>query len=247
MNSAEMNCAETRRLVPGYLDAALPDGIGRDARARMARHIQNCAACREELDHYVHMAAMVSGISAPPVPKDLGLMIRVAVAQERAARGVWNRLARLKNRAELVLQNILEPLALPATGGLIAALVVFAVMYQFLGAGGGVAMPLVAAVPDVPNNLLLPARLETLAGFEMSGLRETDQNEQQSPLLVEATVSAAGQAVSYRVISGQVDLAVRRDLDQVLLFSRFRPALSFGRPTSGGRVVLSFSKINVRG
>jgi hypothetical protein len=38
-----------------------------------------------------------------------------------------------------------------------------------------------------------------------------------------------------------------RQLDLVLLFSPFRPQMSFGRFTSGGRVVLSFSDISVRG
>jgi len=36
-------------------------------------------------------------------------------------------------------------------------------------------------------------------------------------------------------------------LDQLLFFYRFRPMLSFGRPTSGGHVVLSFSAVRVRG
>jgi len=36
-------------------------------------------------------------------------------------------------------------------------------------------------------------------------------------------------------------------LDQMLLFSRFSPMLSFGRPTAGGHVVLSFSAVRVRG
>jgi hypothetical protein len=66
-------------------------------------------------------------------------------------------------------------------------------------------------------------------------------------LLVEATVNAEGQAVDYRVLSGRVDAAMRRQLDQVVLFSRFRPQMNFGRPTSGGRVVLSFSQIRVHG
>jgi hypothetical protein len=60
-------------------------------------------------------------------------------------------------------------------------------------------------------------------------------------------VNADGQAVSYRVISGQVDQIVQHELDQVLFFSRFRPQMSFGRPTSGGRVLLSFNEIRVRG
>jgi hypothetical protein len=107
-------------------------------------------------------------------------------------------------------------------------------------------MSLGVNVADLPNNLLQPARLETLAGFRMSQVVETEASGQH-PLLVEATVNADGEAVDYRVISGHVDEAVRRELDQVLLFSRFRPQLSFGRPLSGGRVVLSFNTISVRG
>jgi len=124
----------------------------------------------------------------------------------------------------------------------LAAMVVFAFIYQFLGAG----VPLSAATTDLPSNLLQPARLETLAGFQMSGLSETTPAGQHA-LLVEATVSSAGEAVSYRVISGEVDRTMRRELDQLLMFSKFRPQLSFGRPTSGGHVVLSFSRISVRG
>ena len=142
-----------------------------------------------------------------------------------------------------MLENIFEPLALPATGGILVALLVFVVVYQVLGVG----MPVSAATPDSPTNLLQPARLEALAGFQMSRLEEMTRTGGQHPLLVEAMVNADGQAVSYRVISGDVDENMQRELDQVLFFSRFRPQMSFGRPTSGGRVILSFSQIRVRG
>jgi len=66
-------------------------------------------------------------------------------------------------------------------------------------------------------------------------------------LLVEVTVNAEGQAVYYRILAGPDNATVSRQLDLVLLFSRFRPQMSFGRFTSGGRVVLSFSDISVRG
>jgi hypothetical protein len=51
----------------------------------------------------------------------------------------------------------------------------------------------------------------------------------------------------YQIISGPTGLELRRQLDQMLLFSRFSPMLSFGRPTPGGHVVLSFSAVHVRG
>ena len=37
-----------------------------------------------------------------------------------------------------------------------------------------------------------------------------------------------------------------RDLKNLLIFTTFRPAMTFGHPTTG-RVVISFAKINVRG
>jgi hypothetical protein len=64
---------------------------------------------------------------------------------------------------------------------------------------------------------------------------------------VEATVNAQGEAVYYRILAGPDNMTIRRQLDLVLMFSRFRPQMSFGRFTSGGRVVLSFSDISVRG
>jgi Putative zinc-finger len=237
-----MKCAQVRRLLPGYLDGALPESVGARGHARVGRHLEDCAECRNELHRYLQVSMMMAAAVPLVPPDDLGVRVRVAVSRARAEAGFAARMARWKTRAKLLLEDILEPLALPAAGGVLAALVVFVMVYQFLGAG----VPLSAATTDLPTNLLQPARLEELAGFQMSGLDEMS-HAGQNTLLVEATVDADGEATSYRVISGPVDPSVRRQLDQVMLFSRFRPQMSFGRPTSGGRVILSFSKIRVRG
>jgi anti-sigma factor RsiW len=238
-----MNCVAARELLPGYLDGALPERSAEKMHARLGRHLDECLACRMELQRYRALSRMLANAGPAAPPADLGVAIRSAVSRARANSGFSGRRRRLKTRLELVLGNILEPLALPAGGGLVAALVVFGIVYQVLGVG----MPRGAARTDSPTNLLQPARLETLAGFETASLSQADRAGEQHGLLVEATVNAQGQAVDYRVISGQVDAAMLRQLDQVVLFSRFRPQLNFGRPTSGGRVVLSFSQIRVRG
>jgi hypothetical protein len=237
-----LKCAQLRDLLPGYLDGALPDRLGPRGHLRIAGHLENCAACRQELENYRNLSRLMSRVGATVPPADLGISIRVAVSRARARQGASAGLRYWKNRLQLVLENILEPVALPATGGLVAALLVFAMIYQVLGAG----MPLDAATPDSPTSLLQPARLEVLAGFQMSRLEEMNHTE-GLPLLVEATVNSSGQAVSYRIISGRADTTVQHELDQVLLFSKFRPQMSFGRPMSGGRVVLSFSQIRVQG
>jgi hypothetical protein len=241
--SQVMDCAEAQDLLPGYLDGAVPERRSQQTHARLGRHLDDCASCRAELGRYREISGMMAIARRAAPPPQLGVAIRSAVSRARANSGFSGRMRRLHTRLELLLDHILEPLAVPATGGLLAALVVFGIVYQVLGVG----MPVKAASTDSPTSLLQPARLETLAGFETASLAEADRADEQHGLLVEATVNADGQAVDYRVISGQVDAAMRRQLDQVVLFSRYRPQMSFGRPTSRGRVVLSFAQVRVRG
>jgi len=210
---------------------------------RVSRHLQGCPACRRELERYRQLAQMMSRMERGAPPAELREQILESVSKVRGG-DVPARLLLCRERLQLFLARILEPLALPATAGVLAAMLVFTMVYQVLGAG----IPLRRPTSDSPTNLRQPARLEILAGFEMSSLDEMSRLAAgQHSLLVETTVGADGQASSYRVISGQVDPAVQRDLDRVLLFSRFRPQMNFGRPTSGGRVVMSFSQIRVRG
>ena len=111
---------------------------------------------------------------------------------------------RARTRAELVLKNILEPLALPATGGITVALAVFSILCPLLW----MSEPLSAVTKDPPINLLQPARLVALAPFPVIGMEEAGHSG-PSALVVEATINAEGQAVMYRILAGPDDEAVR--------------------------------------
>jgi Putative zinc-finger len=236
-----MTCWKIRRQLPGYLDGALPG----THHALVREHVEFCSDCRDELERYRKLSALMSRAERVAPPADLAVGIRVAVAKERTSLGWAARANMWTSRAHLILRNILQPLALPATGGVVAALLVFAVMYHIIAWG----VPLGAVPNDLPTNLLQPARLENLAPFPVPGPLDADEGGSSGPhaLLVEAIVNAQGEMVNYHILAGPTDLAVRRQLEQVLLFSRFRPQMSFGRPTPGGRVVLSFSEIRVKG
>jgi hypothetical protein len=249
-----MNCAEVRGLLAGYLDGAWPAKRERD-HGLVGHHLNSCVGCREELERYRKLSALMARAERPAAPADLAARIRVRVSEaraqsggagERSAAGLFaaaaKNLRRWSDRAEITVKNILEPLALPVTGGLAVALTVFAIVGQVLGLGA----PLHAVTNDSPTNLLQPARLESLAGFPMTGIEDASHGTSHV-LMVEATVNAEGEAASYRILSGSTNAALRRELDQVMLFSRFQPELSFGRPTTGGHVVLSFSEFRVRG
>lgn len=237
-----MNCDRVKRLLPGYLDGALPSRAWSETHVMIGHHLEACGGCREELQAYQAMSSMMSRVQRPAPPSDLALKIRVAASQRLAPHPLVHYARRARTRAGLILENILEPLALPATGGLAVTLVVFVMVCQMLGMG----TPLRAGTDDSPTNLLQPARLEALAPFPVTGLDEAGHAGPHG-LLVETTINAQGEAVSYQILCGPDNPTVRRQLDIVFLFSRFRPQMSFGRFTAGGRVVLSFSNISVRG
>jgi hypothetical protein len=161
-----VNCEKVRQLLPGYLDGAVMTRARSDAHVNIGQHLESCGDCREELRAYQVMSSIMSGLQRPVPPADLALKIRVAAAQRLSDRTWLHYALRAQTRLELILKNILEPLAIPATGGFTVAFVVFVLVCQLLGLG----VPLGAVTNDSPTNLLQPARLEALAPFPITGL-----------------------------------------------------------------------------
>jgi len=81
----------------------------------------------------------------------------------------------------------------------------------------------------------------------LPGIGSASGRAMSGDLLLEATLDAQGGVVFYKILSGPTDVAVQHQIDQVLLFSRFRPKLGFGRPMVGGHVLLNFNEVHVRG
>src|SRR5262249_12622982 len=140
----------------------------------------------------------------------------------------------------LVIDNVLRPVAVPAMGGLVTALLVFALVLPVYSRVHPLSDGTDAALPA----LFEPARLEVLAGFPVT---MSDSANGSDLLLVQAEVGTVGSIIDYQILSGPTDVSTRRQLDQLLMFSRFRPSRSFGRPIAGGRVMMSFSAVNVHG
>jgi anti-sigma factor RsiW len=224
-----MNCQEAERHLPGYLDGA----IEYEAQHRLRVHLEACHGCRSEADRYRLMSRALSNLEAMPVPTDLAVKIRIHASKATPMRSFARRIG---TRMSLVFGNILAPIALPATGGVLATIGVFVLLLQNLLVG----VPMGSIVAnDLQLNLVQPAYLESLGPipaptFDMG-------------LTLDATVNAQGQAVDYKIISGPTDPVAQRQIDQLMLLSKFRPRLNDGKPTSGGHVVLNFNSIRVKG
>jgi hypothetical protein len=240
-----MKCNTVRTKLAGYLDDAVTGAALVKERAHIREHLEACGFCREELQRYRKLSVLLSRVPQNVPPADLAVRIRVAAAQAVPTQDFSSRMHRIRDRAELLLDNVFRPLTVPATGGFFSAILVFALVLQLIVPG-----ITVRAVPnDVPLNILRPAELITLSDYPSSWAPEQHDVELSLPhgLLIDVTVDQHGQMVAYQILSGPKSVDLRHQLDQMLLFSRFRPMMSFGRPTAGGHVILSFSAIRVRG
>ena len=240
-----MKCATVRTKLAGYLDDAITEAARAQERVQVREHLESCAACREELQRFRKLAVLLSRVPRSAPPADLAVRIRVAAAQATPPMDFAARMRKLRDRAEVIIENGFRPLTLPATGGFISAILVFAVVLQLIVPG----ITVRAVQNDVPLNILQPAELITLSDYPQAWAPEQNDSELSLPhgLLLDVTVDAHGQMAGYQILSGPKSRDIRHQLDQMLLFSRFRPMLSFGRPTAGGHVILSFSAVRVRG
>ena len=239
-----MNCNLVRGKLAGYLDDGLT-GAGRvPERVKVREHLESCADCREELQRFRKLGAALSTLPKRLPPADLAVRIKVAAAQAQASEGWRARAVQIRNRAEILLDNVFRPITLPATGGFVSAILVFVLVFQILAPG----ITVRAVQNDVPINLMRPAELVSLSEYPAAWAPEHDV-ELALPhgLLLDVTVDAQGGMTGYQILSGPSSNDMRHQLDQLLMFSRFSPMLSFGRPTAGGHVILSFSAVHVRG
>jgi hypothetical protein len=182
-----------------------------------------CAACRGELERFQAVQAELRALPRRRVPPELALRLRI-----RASHELHRSLLR---RLRVQFENAFRPLLLPATGGVLTTVIFFGLIM-----GSQFVPP--SATPDIPLTIYTPPRVRALAAMNF------DAGDQSVVLLTQ--IDAAGRAMSYRVLSGQVSPRLARELDRIIYFSLFDPATTFGKPTDG-QMVLSLRRITIRG
>ena len=223
-----MKCTEIRKLFSPYLDGRVS---GAEMRT-VARHVEQCSACEREYAAMQRTQQLLSELGTKKAPADLALKLRLAISRE-AAQSRRPRFEGILVR----LENALNAFMVPATAGLVSAILFFGLLLGFF------ALPaeLRASSGDVPLMLYTGPQLDQSAFGTSLG------NMGDDAVVVEAYVDANGRVEDYRILSQPDEAkAVLPQLKNLLIFTTFHPALSMGRPTSG-TAVLSFSKISVKG
>jgi hypothetical protein len=222
-----MNCSATKRLLSSYLDGA----VARKQLTQVNEHLKGCPECAANFASLQRAQSLVGSLGRKPAPADLSLKLRVALSQEMAnsRRSRWDGL-------RVRWENAFNATMVPATAGLVTTLIIFGVLISFLYNPSQV-----RASNDVPTMLYTPAQLRSTP-FELSmGGVNADS------LIVEAYVGSDGRVLDYRILSGpEDDAAILPQLKNMLIFTTFQPAMAFGQPTAS-RVILTFSKVQVKG
>src|SRR5258708_39294846 len=125
-----MKCNTVRTKLAGYLDDAITGGARVAERVQLRQHLEGCNVCREELERFRRLAVLLSRVPRNVPPVDLAIRIKVAAAQAQHSRDWPSRIPRMKERAEILLDNVFRPLSVPATGGFFSAILVFVLVLQ---------------------------------------------------------------------------------------------------------------------
>jgi hypothetical protein len=223
-----MKCMEAKRLLSPYLDGAM---TGAEMQA-LQQHLELCRACQREYKLLRQTQQLLMSVGRMKEPADLGLRLRLAISREAAE----IRRPRFESM-RLRVENIVNAFMVPATAGLVCALLIFGLVTAILAMPGEVQ----ANTQDVPLVLNTgPELQQSVFGTTLSSMN-TDS------LVIEAYVDRNGRVQDYKILSDPGESqALLPQVKRMLIFTTFRPAMSMGRPISS-RAVLSFSRISVQG
>jgi hypothetical protein len=224
------SCKRTQTSLSRYLDGLM---TGREMQ-KVTHHLSGCPRCNRRLQMLQQTQAAVASLGRKVAPPELALRLRLALSRE-AARTPARRWESLK----LQLEHVTSVFMVPATAGVFSAIILFAVLMGFF------TLP---AQLQAANELGMPFSIYTPPEVADMPWHLAQSGGDGSSITLEAAVDANGRINDYRILSSsEGDLQdLPWDLKNLLVFAQFRPATSYGRPIPG-RVVLSFSKINVKG
>jgi hypothetical protein len=221
--------------------AVLVDAEAAEAPSQALReHLGQCPKCSAT---YFQMHEVRSVLSSMPVhrpPAQLAAKLRAIATEQRITRGRnfgWQTAIRQwADNLRVHGSNMMRPFALPVAGGLVSAVFLFMMLAPMYGLHG------TQTESDVPTILTTKAAL--MSSTLSFGLIQSD-------IVVEVIVDGQGRMVDYSVPLGQgweLDPVFRKDIENTLLCTQFKPATMFGLPRSSKlRITLRGNQVEVRG
>jgi hypothetical protein len=223
-----MSCNKVQITITELLDSV--NGARGEARA----HVGTCRNCNDAYRVALELRGTMRSMPRPQLPVGLNEKLRVLASHERQRRimreSFASRVRHLAARARLSFDNMMRPVALPVTGGLLSALLAFVAVFSPMATSdqfrNDVSIMLFTQ-PDGEVANWAHARRHT---YDIPRIMPVDSDEiDPDATVVELTIDPEGRVADFSLERGEFT----DEAKSVVLFSKFSPATSFGRPTWG--------------
>jgi hypothetical protein len=224
-----MSCENVQELISSLFDGKAPA----EERENVLAHVGECRQCSAHLESLEMQRAMLRNMAQAGVPAALAAKLRVLASHERERQLVrasfGTRLRRWAWRVELAFDNMMRPVALPFTGGLLFTCLIFGLLMPSLSfshqTGGHefFTFPSGSIVTNpwdqgVNGDATDPPRFEL-----------PDKPDGDYVNIVNLTIDESGRVADWSVVRGQLT----DEMKSIILLGRFQPATDFGVNTSG--------------
>jgi Putative zinc-finger len=229
--TAELTCSWVQDTLWDYLEGT----IDASESQAIAMHLRECRDCNLYRSEARSMRVGLKSLPAKNVPLMVSTRLHVIASRERSRsllrRDLAARLSELRSTAKLLFDNLLKPIAVPAAGGMLASLFCFVAIVDTLHFHP-------EWQPDMPVGLFTQVTLNDLSPFSVESSADV--------LGVQLTVDPDGAVSDFELPQGKVSAAEMREVGNLVLFSTFKPATSFGQPVTG-KIRVDIRHINIRG
>jgi hypothetical protein len=246
-----MSCENLQELISLTLDGKVPE----EERENVFDHARVCRECGAHLSSLQTQRAILRKMAQTPMPADLAARLSVLASHERerqlARISVRERMRRLLASANLAFDNLARPVALPLTGGLVSAMLLFGLMVPTLSFAyktSGHESHADAVFEQLSRRDLFPTTFPT-GHIVTNPYGQTDDDDDFPRIepvdsvpsdflnIVDLTIDETGKVVDWNVVKG----VITADMKSVILFSSFEPATNMGMATSGKIRMVQFA------
>ena len=165
-----MNCWTAKRRSADYVDGKMRAG----ERSRFESHLGGCESCSLRVEQTRSLRSALASLPEPTLPAELKAALAVTASRERRAvmEGRSSRLKRMWNQWRFRLNEIMRPLTIPATGGLLSSLILFGALAFTIGVRGQIVsyeVPVLYAERVNPNLVPVELRSSVMLTFSLDG------------------------------------------------------------------------------
>jgi hypothetical protein len=231
-----MSCERIEERIYSHIDGRATG----EEQEHLLAHLELCGSCRAHFRSIETLRTGLRKLDRASIPARLAVELRVLASHERvrqlSRRSFSARLRYWGERVRLQFDNLMRPVALPVAGGLLSALLLFGFLLPTLSFKYNVGGELPLSLRSDPDGKIVDWM------GDQPRLESVDADVALDETVVEVIIDPQGRVFDYDVRQGQLT----PEMQNILMFSKFTPAMFFYQPAWGRKLVVIPRRRNAR-